>query len=332
MTHPRSTDHPHACRAVVTDAPYALVKVSGADRLTFLHNMTTAAVKGRSPGSRCEAAVVDHKGLLLAWVGLLVDRDWVWVTLEAGDQDALIAWFDRYIITEDVTVERVTARHPVCLLLAPAAYRAPSEDGKKTPLSRIGQAFVVPGLMNEAILMLPESDPTTWLEPLRQDGFEVWTHQEWEDWRIAWGLPAARRDRDARTNPWEWGLTAAISLDKGCYLGQEVIARLNTYDKVQRCLMGLDFETDAVHLGAEIQILSDPAAPVAIGVITSLTPPVGPSPGRALALIKRNQAEEGRPVAIVTPDGRTHLAHLRARWFQRGQASLTLGTESPQTQ
>jgi folate-binding protein YgfZ len=56
------------------------------------------------------------------------------------------------------------------------------------------------------------------------------------------GIPAFPNEINERHNPWEAGLDAAISLTKGCYIGQEVIARLNTYDKVQRKLAALRLE------------------------------------------------------------------------------------------
>ena len=67
--------------------------------------------------------------------------------------------------------------------------------------------------------------------PIGEDG--------WETLRIEAGQPVLDRELTEEYNPWEANLGHAIHPDKGCYIGQEVIARLNTYDKVRQHLMGL---------------------------------------------------------------------------------------------
>ncbi|HKQ62979.1 MAG TPA: glycine cleavage T C-terminal barrel domain-containing protein, partial [Candidatus Polarisedimenticolaceae bacterium] len=62
-----------------------------------------------------------------------------------------------------------------------------------------------------------------------------------ECWRVLRGVPAAGAELNEEHNPLEAGLWDAVSFDKGCYVGQEVVARLRTYDKVARRLVGLEF-------------------------------------------------------------------------------------------
>jgi folate-binding protein YgfZ len=60
--------------------------------------------------------------------------------------------------------------------------------------------------------------------------------------RVAAGVPAWGRELSEEFNPWEAGLDAAVSLSKGCYVGQEIVARIHTYKKLQRRLTGLEVE------------------------------------------------------------------------------------------
>ena len=82
-------------------------------------------------------------------------------------------------------------------------------------------------------------------------GFKVITESEWEGYRVANGMPAAGTEFGLFNNPLEARLLGAISDTKGCYTGQEVIARLQTYQKVQRRLMSVDL-TGPVEPGVQL--------------------------------------------------------------------------------
>ena len=110
----------------------------------------------------------------------------------------------------------------------------------------------------------------------------------WEILRVEQGLPLLGRELTQDYNPWEAGLDLAIHLDKGCYIGQEVIARLDTYDKVKQHLVGL--RLSAAELPTTGQPLRDGAREV--GRITSAvhSPSLGPI---ALAYVRRSACAAG---------------------------------------
>jgi folate-binding protein YgfZ len=91
--------------------------------------------------------------------------------------------------------------------------------------------------------------------------------------RIRSGVPAYPNEINEDHNPWEAGLSDAISLTKGCYIGQEVIARLKTYDKVKRRLVGLRLAMarergDPLRLeGVDVGLVTTVAGDLAMGYV-----------------------------------------------------------------
>jgi folate-binding protein YgfZ len=130
--------------------------------------------------------------------------------------------------------------------------------------------------------------------------------------RIEAGLPASGRELTEEYNPWEARLDDAISLDKGCYVGQEVIARLHTYKKVSRLLVRLTAQGDegasageVVIPGATIQVGSETS-----GVVTSSARlPGGGDRVVALGYVRDEDAVGGRP-AVIAAGGRMVTATI----------------------
>ena len=121
-----------------------------------------------------------------------------------------------------------------------------------------------------------------------------------EAWRILRGLPLSGHELTEEFNPLEAGLRDAVSFEKGCYVGQEVVARLNSYDKVSRSLVGLVLPEESAPPG--------PGAPLffqehEVGQVTSSTVPPGWSHPVALAYLKRKVAETGIELSVGTSDG-----------------------------
>jgi len=122
--------------------------------------------------------------------------------------------------------------------------------------------------------------------------------------RIEAGLPAPRHELGDRWNPLEAELRAAISFTKGCYTGQEVVARLNTYDKVQRVLRGLRVAGDTVPR-TESRILAGGAE---AGRVTSAAHSPALDAVLALAYIEREHSEPGTKLEIELDPGGTAAA------------------------
>jgi folate-binding protein YgfZ len=121
--------------------------------------------------------------------------------------------------------------------------------------------------------------------------------------RLHHGLPAVGKEITDEYNPHEVGLYPFINFEKGCYIGQEVIARLDTYQKVQRLLMKVILEIDQ----SSAPEWSPPSAPIFLGeqLIGQLTSACwSPELGRGigLAAIRKQFADQAEPIQIRWPE------------------------------
>jgi folate-binding protein YgfZ len=130
-----------------------------------------------------------------------------------------------------------------------------------------------------------------------------------EAWRILRWLPVSGHELTEDHNPLEAGLRDAVSFTKGCYVGQEVVARLNTYDKVSRTIVRLELAPGAPAPARGASVLHDGRV---VGAVTSATLPEGRSQAVALAYVKlRELPEEIASVTVV--DGGASFAATVAR-------------------
>jgi len=124
------------------------------------------------------------------------------------------------------------------------------------------------------------------------------------------GLPAPGHELTGDHNPLEAGLRDAVSFSKGCYVGQEVVARLNTYGKVARALVRLELEPDAPVPAPGAAILHSGSA---IGAVTSAVRPPGRPAPVALAYVKSRALPADVTVLAVDDGGTPRKATLIGR-------------------
>jgi folate-binding protein YgfZ len=131
-----------------------------------------------------------------------------------------------------------------------------------------------------------------------------------EAWRILRGLPSPGHELTGDHNPLEAGLRDAVSFTKGCYVGQEVVARLNTYGKVARAIIRLELESGApvpvqgaaiVHRGSTI------------GAVTSATLPPGRKAPVAIAYVKSREITTDVTTLEIDDGGNLRKATLIRR-------------------
>lgn len=285
--------------------------VSGRDALDLLHRLTTQDLRSLGPGQGTAAAFVTAKGRLIDWVTLHVLENHLLCLTGPGRSVAVADYIDRYTFREEVKVQIADRSHGTLGLFGSSAReraaRLFGESAADRPLHhpvavRLGGVAAVlartfplagggyhltattgamPGLRTAILEGSPgliEADAAC-LEVLR----------------IEAGLPAAGRELTEDYNPWEARLHDAISLNKGCYVGQEVIARLNTYKKVARSLVRLRIESGVPAPGARLVRQGDDA----IGTLTSVAAVPGEERVLGLGYVRNEETEEGREIAIV---------------------------------
>lgn len=269
------------------------VRVSGRDAVRFVDSFTTAAVSRVTDGHGCEGFFTDVRGQVLCLAGLLRCGDAsdkcpaVEIFVDGDGATQLAEHLERYHIREQIEIDDVSeARSTVGLLgrsvlpLLEAVASPPDGlanlaepfDHVALRLSGGGGAVVATRLVRcdwagpqGWLLSCPSADAEKLQATLREAGFTASSGSLWEQRRIESGTPRAC-DLLPKTLPQELGRDSrAISFTKGCYLGQETVARLDALGHVNRRLVGLAIDSETVPLsGAVVSGAGD-----TIGQITS---------------------------------------------------------------
>jgi folate-binding protein YgfZ len=268
-----------------------VVRISGPDRLGWLHSLTTQYFDGLRPGVPTQALVLSPQGHVEHALNGVDDGEAFTAHVEPGAAPALVEWLDRMRFMMRVEVADVTDRLAVAWRPAPdAAEGAGKYD--LVPRDQLQQYAAAAG-----------------------PACGLWA---FEALRIARGEPRLGLDTDHRTIPNEVGwIPSAVHLDKGCYRGQETVARVHTLGRPPRRLTLLHLDGSENRLptqGAEVLLGDRPVGFVGSSARHHELGPIG------LALLKRNvpvDAElrvDGIAAAqevVVDPEVGLHVRPLR---------------------
>ena len=284
--------------ALVDRSDRAKFLVEGGEAADFLQGQVSNDVEALVPGSGCYATILTHKGKLRTDLRILRGDGWFWLDTEAIAHAVLQHMLATYSLGRDVRFEDVTDPRTILSLIGPAARdrldAAPPDDEHSFVEGEHG-LYVATHLGVDVIG-----------EPGVELGVERVSKEAAECLRIEAGRPRLGLDMDNQTIPQEAGLAErAVSFTKGCYVGQETVARLHYKGRANRHLRGLRLSEPADR-GAEI-LLGEKA----VGRVgsTCVSPRLGPI---ALALVRR----EAAPGDTVLVDG--VAAELVELPFERG--------------
>jgi tRNA-modifying protein YgfZ len=212
-----------------------VIAVSGPDRLGWLHSLTTQYLEGLEPGRGVTTLVLSPHGHIEHVLYGVDDGETFWAHTEAGSAGALIGWLDRMRFLMRV---EVSDRSDDYAVLWSAGDLASDHLVRVGPDSLRGRELFVPrDRLDEIMSRFPRAG--TWALEAR---------------RIAAGVPRIGLDTDHRTIPNEIGLLGvAVHLDKGCYRGQETVARVHNLGRPPRRLVRL-------HLDGSVDALPTPGA------------------------------------------------------------------------
>ncbi|MGA0060434.1 MAG: YgfZ/GcvT domain-containing protein [Planctomycetota bacterium] len=288
-------------RAHRTAAPYARIDVVGPDAADFLHRLCSQEILGMVDGELRPAAFLSPKGKLVAtaYVGRVGDA--VWIEVQAGQADTLAALLDRYHFTERLTIARPDGL--VCtewLGLTGGDWDAlggppPGRfEASATGVTFAGARHGVRWLRHHG----PAGDPGALAAAAGEPSLdpEVATCL-----RQLAGLVAVGVETEENTLGLEAALDDHVATDKGCYTGQEIVARIHTYGHVNRTLALFRIATaEPVERGAPL-IDVDDGEPV--GRVLA----AGPIPGRddqlAVGFLPEVLIREPVPLALGSEDG-----------------------------
>lgn len=288
------------------------MRVAGQDRAAFLHNMLSNDIKRLAPGQGTYATLLDLKGHIVADLRVYCAQDSFLLDTDADLADKLVQKLERYIIMDDVALERLdlgalSIQGPRARELAEAvvATRLPSlEEFGHASLDHAGlRARVVRSSSTG------EEGYELWVEPRRL--VPVWEStcragealgalpsgcEALETLRIEAGIPRYGADFGEDTLPLEAGLTNALSFTKGCYLGQEIVERARSRGHVNWKLAGLVMESAAAPAPEEKVLIGGRG----VGEVTSAC--VSPTLGKviSLAYLRREASEPGTEVQLAS--------------------------------
>jgi folate-binding protein YgfZ len=275
-----------------------VLALRGRDRTSWLNGLITNDVRVLPPGRSVYAAIVGLKGKILSDVYVHARSDEMLLVVARPQLTELLEHFDRYVVMEDVFLSAREAT--VVSLQGPRALDLAATLGEHWPADRLGRGG--------ADLVLGDEDDATHTrlnEALTQGTLAAVSHEAWETARIEAGVPAFGVDFDGTNFVQEATITGrAVSFHKGCYLGQEVVCRLEMRGQVQKHLTALLLDGDAPP--RETPVLSEGRN---VGHITSAAASAA-LPGRsvAFAMVRRAALEVG---AALTVDGRPAMVSTR---------------------
>ena len=294
--------------AVLYDAStMGRLRVTGADGLDLLNRLSTNAVEGLAIGQGADTILTDDRGRIIDLITVLRLDQWVLLLTSPGQQQQIVQWLDKYTIIEDIEVEDVTEATAMLGMAGPGAGSivdavaglASSELPSCGAVSLAESCHLLHrslgGLPNFYLMGPGPAIAQMWQDSLNA-GATPMGQEACHALRVKLGLPAHGSELGDAYNPLEAGLMGAISFTKGCYIGQEVIARLDTYQKVQRRLVSLQFSGDSalgVTPGARL-MLDDRE----VGVVTSISPIAANGGTLGMGYVRTAAAEAGASLSL----------------------------------
>lgn len=252
------------------------IEVTGRDRATFLHNFCTNDIKKLPPGQGCEAFFCNAKGRVIGHGTIFADTDRLWIDAVPGAAEKLTAHLDRYLIREDVVLRDASAETVAGCLVGPKSATLIDQLSLSAGLHCLSfDVLEAPA----TFICGPRQNLEQFVTEAQMQGCLVDTASDWESLRIASGWPVYGVDISEENLPQEVARNErCLSFTKGCYLGQEPIARLDALGHTNRELRRLRLETsDVPNRGTSLhdsttgdmvgQVTSAATAPFSTGVV-----------------------------------------------------------------
>ncbi len=271
---------------------WGVLRLEGPDALEFLQGVATQDLAALEPGRALQTLFLSEKGrpIALAWVARDAGGAFR-LFVEPGGRDALPGHFDRLRVMEEVSIVGPGGM--------PALFAAAGSDRDAA-----AHAWAGAHAGAEAIA----GDPLTFLVPppggAAPAPSTLASSEEREAWRIAVGIPRAGVDFDEQRIATELSLDAAISLTKGCYVGQEVVARTTHRGAVRRRRIGFRYPGRAGVLPRGTPLR---AGGVAAGHVTSSTLEPGTGRGLGMGFLSAEALENPVEVLAIQDTVTTHL-------------------------
>ena len=304
----------HAARhaaALLDRSVFGRLRITGADALDLLNRLSTNKLIDLQAGRGAGTVLTTNKGRIVDLLVVANLGEELLVITSPGTQERVVEWIDLYTFGEDITVEDATQSTALLSVVGPRA--ADALGDAVVGLERFDSTEVELGgrslkaIRTDALgvagydVVAPVEHAASVCLDLADRGAVPVGDIAAEAVRIEQGVPRYGREMSEDYNPHEAGLLPFISFDKGCYIGQEVVVRLNTYRKVQKRLMGIAFDGEMPDSDALVE-----ADGKQVGFLTSVAD--SPALGKPLALAYVRTAHAGAGLAVEVRSGSSAVA------------------------
>src|SRR5437762_5304800 len=248
---------------------WTVLRLRGPDTRAFLQGLASQDLESARAGAALPSFFLNEKGrpVALAWVELGEEGSSALVISDEGARSSLRAHFERFRIMEDVEIEGPEGMPPLIGIAGPSRSELLREIAGPMPgavsIESEHLAFLLPP--PEPAAAHPRAASRPFADPA-----------SFEAWRLAIGIPRTGIDIDLDRIATELSFPGAISLTKGCYVGQEIVARTSNRGQVRRHRVGFRFDWDGRPIAPRTELR---AGGVAAGYVTSTAPEPGTDKG-----------------------------------------------------
>jgi folate-binding protein YgfZ len=337
--------------AALMDAPHrGVVILTGKDRLAFLHNKLTNDTKSLAAGTGCYAHLLNLKGRIVMDLNILQGEEATLIEVDQRLAASLVEMMEKYVFTEDVRVLNASEQLGRLTLIGPragallekivgagvekldAAFRHAQYTIGRTTLTVFRN-----DLCGEAQyeLIVPRDQLVTLWDLVHEIG--AGNEEEESPYRlraIGWsafntarieaGTPLYGIDISENYLPMETGhwYLRAVAVSKGCYLGQEIVARMHAHQAVARLLVGLRIEGEHLPM-AGTDILDEKGTQIGMVTSSCLSPMLGNVPV-AMGYVKKAFSGVGKEVQVLAEGRRAKAVVAALPLWKRGETVPTV--------
>jgi len=296
-----------------------ILELTGKDTLDFLHRISTNSIKYLAKDNLTETIFTTEKGRIIDTAVILNFEEYQLLICSNIFKDKVKGWMEKYIIMDDVKVSETNGKYSLLEIIGPQAESfmillcgnsvTEIEPNKFKTIITEGTYFNLARIVEKNkrqrfwILCSPENSIKLVDYMINNKGifdFNLIGDDAYNCYRVIRGIPASPNELNDQFNPHEANLLDKISFSKGCYIGQEVIARLETYDKVQRNLKGISFD-EPVNSDGQLMISDEKGTDA--GIVTSISYSQKCGKYIGLAYIKKAYSENGTSLLVKNGNG-----------------------------
>ncbi len=279
------------------------IKVTGEDRARLLHAMSTNDVNRLEAYQGLYAFFLTAQGRIIADANIYNLGDSLWLDTEPETREKLLEHLDKYIIADDVTLEDETNNWAIVAIEGPGALDVASQLGVDIPQTEFaikpweeGFAVRVAVTGREGVrIFVPAADKPKLLARLEELGIPQASPEEVNVVRLENGRARYGEDISERYLVQETQILSAVSFNKGCYLGQEIVERVRSRGQVHRLLTPVRIRaSEAPQPGTKLRAADKEAGEITSAVFSPALDEVA-----ALAYLRAEHAGKGSELKLA---------------------------------